>query len=109
MREYYRQGQAEVVSISRNQNHQTYGPPFSRALYIHVCNGGIVSACKPVLPKLAHLQLIACLELQSKAGAHDAAGCGQTERQMERLNAVNLAGIYLYYIRLKDDFIEIMA
>ena len=49
------------------------------------------------------------LELQSKAGAHDAAGCKQTERQMERLNAVNLAGIYLYYIRLKDDYIEIMA
>ena len=51
-------------------------------------------------PKLAHLQLIACLVLQSEAGAHDAARCGQARREMERLNAVNLAGIYSHYIRL---------
>ena len=34
LRECCRQGQAEVVSDSRNKIHQTWGPPFSRALYI---------------------------------------------------------------------------
>ena len=33
MRECCRQSQAEVVSNSRNKIHQTWGPPFSRALY----------------------------------------------------------------------------
>ena len=35
MRECCRQSQAEVVSKNRNKFHQTWGPPFSRALYTH--------------------------------------------------------------------------
>ena len=34
MRECCRQSQAEVASNSSNKIHQTWGPPFSRALYI---------------------------------------------------------------------------
>ena len=33
LRECFRQRQAEVVSNTRNKIHQTWGPPFSRALY----------------------------------------------------------------------------
>ena len=33
MREYCRQGKAEVASNSRNKIHQTWAPSFSRALY----------------------------------------------------------------------------
>ena len=39
MRECCRQGRAEVISNSSNKTHQTWGPSFSRALYIyHICN-----------------------------------------------------------------------
>ena len=31
--EFFRQGQAEVVSKSRNEIHQTWGPPIRGALY----------------------------------------------------------------------------
>ena len=34
LREWCRQSQAEEVSKSRNKIHQSWGPPFSRALYI---------------------------------------------------------------------------
>ena len=34
MRECCRQSQAEVVSNSSNRIHQTWGPPFSRALHL---------------------------------------------------------------------------
>ena len=46
MRECFRQGQAEVVSSSRNKIHQTWGPPFGRALYFI---GGFAKVLGPEL------------------------------------------------------------
>ena len=37
MHECCRQVEAEVVSNSRNKIHQTWGPPFSQALYVQIC------------------------------------------------------------------------
>ena len=35
LREYFRQVGPEVIGNSRNRVHQTWGPPFSRALFIY--------------------------------------------------------------------------
>ena len=44
LRECCRQDQAEVVSISRGKVHHTWGPPFSRALYMNIC-GSVMITC----------------------------------------------------------------
>ena len=41
MRECCRQVEAEVASKSRNKIHQTWGPPISGALYIHIHAGHV--------------------------------------------------------------------
>ena len=45
LRECRRQGQTEVVSKSSNKIHQTWGPPFSQALYTQNDTGHSVVAC----------------------------------------------------------------
>ena len=39
LREFFRQVEAKVVRKSRNKIHQTWGPPFSRVLYVYIDTG----------------------------------------------------------------------
>ena len=48
LREYCRQIQAGLVSKSSNKIHQTWGPPFSRALYVELDNAFAHALHSPV-------------------------------------------------------------